>query len=130
LAALSASRSVDPAASIRALSGNNQAIASYLAAEVLANQPDRIRRFLEDTCVVDELDEEMCEALTSAAGGPVGGDVPTLSEVEAANLFLTRVDESGTVFRYHQLFCHLLRDQLRSRSRRVSACNIAARPRR
>ena len=115
LAALSASRSVDPAASIRALSGNHHAIASYLAAEVLANQPDRIRRFLEDTCVVDELDEEMCEALTSDDDGPVGVDVPTLSEVEAANLFLTRVDESGTVFRYHQLFCHLLRDQLRSR---------------
>ena len=70
LAALSALGSADPAASLRALGGSSQSIAGYLAAEVLANQPDRIRRFLEDTCVVDELDEQMCEALTADRTSP------------------------------------------------------------
>ena len=121
LAALSALGSGDPAASLRALGGSSQSIAGYLAAEVLANQPDRIRRFLEDTCVVDELDEQMCEALAGRPGDSTGPeravdiDVPTLPEVEAANLFLSRIDDAGTVFRYHQLFADLLRDQLRSR---------------
>ena len=76
MAALSALGSDDPAASIRALGGNNQAIAGYLAAEVLTNQPDRIRRFLEDTCVVDELDDQLCRELTggSADVPQLGGD--------------------------------------------------------
>ncbi len=115
LAALSALGSRDAAASLRTLGGNNQSIAGYLAAEVLANQPDRIRRFLEDTCVVDELDEQMCDALTSRVERSLGAEIPTLTEIESANLFLSRVDEAGTLFRYHRLFVDLLRDQLRAR---------------
>jgi LuxR family maltose regulon positive regulatory protein len=38
-----------------------------------------------------------------------------LAEIEAANLFLSRVDEDGAAFHYHQLFVDLLREQLRSR---------------
>ncbi len=81
----------------------------------MAHQPARIRRFLEDTCVVDELDQRMWEALTAGSSADLGGDIPTLAEVEAANLFLSRADEAGTVFRYHHLFGELLRDQLRQR---------------
>ena len=115
LAALSAISSGDPAATVRALQGNNHTIATYLTEEVLAHQSIRIRRFLEDTCVVDELDETVCAALTVQLNGELGGDVPTLPEVEAANLFLSRADEAGTVFRYHHLFGELLREQLRLR---------------
>ena len=85
--------------------------------------------------MVDELDEQMCEALAGRPGDStrperaVDIDVPTLPEVEAANLFLSRIDDAGTVFRYHQLFADLLRDQLRSRDpARASAINTVSRP--
>jgi LuxR family maltose regulon positive regulatory protein len=112
LATLSVLGADDPAARIHELTGNNQTIAGYLTAEVLANQPEPVRRFLEDVCVVDELDVALCTALTS----PTHPDeVVTLETIEAAHLLLSRVDADGTLFRFHQLFAELLRAQLRAR---------------
>ncbi|MFM2079268.1 MAG: hypothetical protein RJA49_3158 [Actinomycetota bacterium] len=113
LAALSVLGSPDPAAVVRQLTGTTQTIAGYLTAEVVARQTPRMQRFLERTCVADELDEGMVEWLDpepSAGEGRV-----TLSEAEAANLMLTRVDAAGTVFRYHQLFAELLRHRSAAR---------------
>jgi LuxR family transcriptional regulator, maltose regulon positive regulatory protein len=112
LAALSAVGSDDPAARIRELAGTTQTIAGYLITELMANQPAHLRAFLEDTCVVDELDAALCHALTQAEG-PAGR--VTLEEVESAHLLLSRVDGAGTVFRYHLLFAELLRHGVRAR---------------
>ena len=106
MAALSALSAEDPAARIRELAGTTQTIAGYLISEVMADQPAHLRTFLEDTCVVDELDAALCQALTDAEG-PAGR--VTLEDVEAAHLLLGRVDGAGTVFRYHTLFAELLR---------------------
>lgn len=104
----------DAESRLRLVNGTHSAIASYLIEEVLTNQPAPIHRFLEDTCVVDELDIAMCEALIADDDlGKAPGLL--LREVEEANLFLTRVDPAGTIYRYHQLFVDLLRDQLRTR---------------
>jgi LuxR family transcriptional regulator, maltose regulon positive regulatory protein len=115
LAALSVVGAPDPGARLRDLTGTHAIIADYLLDEVLANQSPHIHRFLEDTCVLDELDVVMCEALTdeSTPGIPSPGAV--LREVEEANLFLSRLDPAGTVYRYHAFFADLLRDQLRAR---------------
>lgn len=115
LAALSVVGSPDAPERLRALSGTHTVIASYLVEEVLANQPPHIHRFLEDTCVLDELDAAMCEVLLADDDGPAGSPSILLREVEEAHLFLSRVDAAGTVFRYHQLFADLLRDELRTR---------------
>jgi LuxR family maltose regulon positive regulatory protein len=106
LAAVSTVGAEDPAARIRELAGTTQTIAGYLISEVVATQPPHLRTFLDDTCVVDELDAALCQALTEAAG-PTGR--VTLEDVEAAHLLLSRVDGAGTVFRYHTLFAELLR---------------------
>jgi LuxR family maltose regulon positive regulatory protein len=106
MAAVSAVGAEDPAARIRELAGTTQTIAGYLISEVMATQPPHVRTFLDDTCVVDELDAALCHALTDAAG-PTGR--VTLEEIEAAHLLLSRVDGAGTVFRYHPLFAELLR---------------------
>ena len=36
--------------------GTTQTVAGYLITEVITHQPDHVRQFLEDTCVVEELD--------------------------------------------------------------------------
>ena len=113
MAALSVLGSPDPAAVVRQLTGTTQTIAGYLTAEVVANQSARMQRFLERTCVADELDDGMVERLDPEPG-PGAGRV-TLAEAEAANLMLTRVDAAGTAFRYHQLFAELLRHRLSAR---------------
>lgn len=118
LAALMLRASDDPATALREFTGSVQTIAGYLTAEVLSSQPDRIRRFLEDTCIVDELDASLGEALTTDDRD--GHATPTaeavsLQEIEEANLFLSRVDDQGSTFRYHQLFAEVLRYQLQVR---------------
>ncbi len=110
MAALALVASDDPAGRLRAFVGSTQTIAGYLASEVLATQPAHMRRFLEDTCVADELDAEMCAALTAGSGEAAN---VTLPMVEAAHLLLARVDPAGTTFRYHQLFAEMLRTHLR-----------------
>ena len=116
MAALSVVGADDAASRIRELAGTTQTIAGYLTAEVVANQPAHVQRFLEDTCVADELDAAICESLTEAAAVHPDGTVErvTLEQLEAANLLLTRVDAAGTTFRYHHLFGDMLRHRLRA----------------
>ena len=111
LAALSLRESDDPGALLSGFVGSSQTVAGYLTAEVLSTQPERIRRFLEATCVVEELTAPLCLALTGPIEAP-GVEVVTLEEVEAANLLLSRIDQAGTVFRYHHLFVEMLRHRL------------------
>lgn len=113
LAALSLRESDDPAALLSGFTGSHQTIAGYLTAEVLASQPERIRRFLEATCVVEELTASLVLAITTPDDArPAGEAAVTLQEVEAANLLLSRIDQQGTVFRYHHLFLEMLRHRL------------------
>lgn len=114
LAALSVVGAPDPGQRLKALTGTHSIIAAYLLDEVLANQPPHVHRFLENTCVLDELDAASCEVLLADDDGNSSPAI-LLHEVESANLFLTRVDPAGTLFRYHHLFAELLRDQLRTR---------------
>ncbi len=116
MAALSVLGTDDPAARVLELAGTTQTIAGYLTTEVLANQPESVRQFLEDTCVVDELDAAMCEALTHQHTSADGAGRVTLEQVEAAHLLLHRIDAAGTVFRYHHLFAEMLRHRLNAGS--------------
>lgn len=113
MATLSVVGADDPASRVQELTGTTQTIAGYFADEVVANQTPRMQRFLEHTCVVDELDPAMAEALDPGADD--GTARVALHEVEAANLMLTRIDGAGTSFRYHQLFAEMLRNRLQAR---------------
>lgn len=107
LAAVALRGSSEPDALLSRIHGSHQVIGHYLWTEVFEVQTAGVRRFLLDTCIVDELSPGLAAALSP--GTPV-----TLLDIEAANLLLVRLAPSGEVFRYHQLFAEMLRHRLHS----------------
>lgn len=89
------------------LDSSGQVIGQYLWSEVFQAQRLEVKRFLLDTCVVEELSAGLAAALSPQTA-------VTLDDIEAANLFLSRVDSAGSSFRYHSLFAEMLRYRLRS----------------
>jgi LuxR family maltose regulon positive regulatory protein len=92
---------------IARFSGSNQAVADYLAEDVLAAQPQHIRQFLLRTSILRHLNAPLCEALL-----PASGSAAILLQLEEANLFLTPVEGDEPSWRYHSLFSGFLRAQL------------------
>src|ERR671912_1535761 len=110
LAGLSLRGRQDPSAFIAAFQGDNRHVADYLGAEVLARQPDTIRRFLLGTSILKRLSGPLCEAVLE-----VQGSARLLEELERSNLFLVPLDDRRQWYRYHHLFAELLRLELASR---------------
>lgn len=107
LASAAIARSENRTEFIARFSGSTQAVARYLAEDVLASQPPDIRDFLLRTSILRQLSESLCEALL-----PHGGCATILRRLEDASLFLTPVDGDHQAYRYHSLFAAFLRDQL------------------
>lgn len=80
----------------------------YLLAEVLDQQPPDVRRLLMETSFLHEVDGDIAQAVTGRAGA---GEI--LVELSRSNSFVLRVERTGAVFRYHQLFAEVLRYLLR-----------------
>jgi LuxR family maltose regulon positive regulatory protein len=89
---------------IASFAGDDRYIMDYLVNEVLARQPESLRRFLEGTAALDELSADLCGAVT---GLPDPGAI--LDELYAANLFLIPLDNRRVWYRYHRLFAEFLR---------------------
>lgn len=89
------------------LDRSGQVIGQYLWSEVFQAQRAEVKRFLLDTCIVEELSGGLAAALSPRTA-------VTLDDIEEANLFLSRVDPAGSGFRYHSLFAEMLRYRLRS----------------
>lgn len=92
---------------IRRFSGSNQAIADYLAEDVLAHQGREMRNFLLRTSILRHLNASLCDALL-----PDGRSADILHRLEASNLFLTPIEGEERSYRYHSLFADFLRAQL------------------
>jgi LuxR family maltose regulon positive regulatory protein len=110
LAGLSLRGRKDPSAFIASFQGDNRHIADYLAAEVLACQPDQVRSFLLRTSVLERLSGPLCDAVLEAEGS-----AGVLRELERSNQFLVPLDDHRVWYRYHHLFAELLRLDLASR---------------
>jgi LuxR family maltose regulon positive regulatory protein len=95
---------------ISAFAGSNRFVLDYLADEVLARQPARIRAFLLRTAVLDRLHGSLCDALTGGTGGT--GGAATLADLERKNLFVVPLDPERSWYRYHHLFADVLRARL------------------
>jgi LuxR family maltose regulon positive regulatory protein len=108
LAAMSLEGQPDPHRFVTELAGDDKSIADYLTGEVLDRQPEELRSFLLQTCIVDELNGDLADALT---GGHDGESM--LARLERANGFVTTVGSRRNSYRYHQLFADLLRYELR-----------------
>ena len=114
LAALSARSHVgaadgsgDVAGFVEAFSGSHRFVLDYLVEEVLDRQPDEVRAFLLDTCVLDQLTGGLCDALTGRCDGQ-----PMLETLERENLFVVPLDDERRWYRYHHLFADALRARL------------------
>ena len=77
LAALSLRGRGDASAFIAGFAGDDRYVVDYLADEVLAHQPEDVRRFLLETSILDRLTGPLCDAvsprptpLTVATGAP------------------------------------------------------------
>ncbi len=103
LAALSLQGREDIPDFVAAFSGDDRYIVDYLLEEVLQRQPDRVRRFLLQTAILDRLSGSLCDAVTDQNGGQ--GMLETL---ERGNLFIMTLDNKRQWYRYHHLFADVL----------------------
>ena len=83
LAALSLQGRDDVAGFIAGFAGYDRYIVDYLVQEVLARQPEQVRRFLLQTSILERLSGPLCDAVTGQDGGKA-----QLAELERGNLFL------------------------------------------
>ncbi len=103
----------DPAAISRFIagfSGRYHFILDYLTDEVLQRQPQPVQTFLLQTAILDRLCGSLCDAVLDDAGLAPGRQV--LEQFDAANLFVTPLDDEREWYRYHHLFAELLRARL------------------
>jgi len=108
LAALSLAGHPEPARFAEQFSGSERTVAEYLLAEVLDRQPDRVRRLLLRTSLLERVNGELADLLTGADGGE-----RMLQDLEDVNAFVVAVDAGRSWFRYHHLFADLLQLELR-----------------
>ena len=107
---------------VEAFSGSHRFVLDYLVEEVLDRQPDHVRAFLLDTCVLDQLTGALCDALTGRVDGQA-----MLETLERANLFVIPLDDERRWYRYHHLFSDALRVRLAGRrTDRVGQLHAAA----
>lgn len=107
LAGLSLRTRTDGAEFVASFSGEQRHLADYLLEEVLAGQPEELRRFLVHTSVLARLSAPLCDSLLGETGSH-----ERLAEIERSNMFLIPLDARRRWFRYHGLFQDLLRHEL------------------
>jgi LuxR family maltose regulon positive regulatory protein len=107
LAALSVQGRSDAADFVRNFTGSDRFVIDYLVEEVLHLQPDRERRFLLQTAILDRLSGDLCDAVTLQQHGK-----ETLEYLEHANLFVVPLDDRRQWYRYHHLFADVLQARL------------------
>ncbi|MCL7452525.1 MAG: LuxR C-terminal-related transcriptional regulator, partial [Anaerolineae bacterium] len=105
LAGLSIRDRANPSEFIAALSGSHRFILSYLAEEVLNQQPEEIQHFLLQTSILDRLNGDLCNTVTGRSDARA-----VLERLFHANLFVVPLDDEGRWYRYHHLFADLLRN--------------------
>ncbi|WP_442599589.1 BTAD domain-containing putative transcriptional regulator [Neobacillus sp. D3-1R] len=80
----------------------------YLAMEVFSKQPLIIQQFLEQTCVLEELTEEICNEIVGIAGASA-----LLDQLIERNLFIQKIGDKQ--YRFHALFKEFLEMQLKDK---------------
>ncbi len=107
LATLAVQRTGDAEGFLSTFSGRHRYIAKYLADEVLDQQSPAIRDFLLKTAILDRLTASLCEAVTGDRHSQA-----LVEQLQAENLFLNALDDTGTWYSYHPLFVDALRTRL------------------
>lgn len=92
---------------VESFSGSHRFVLDYLLEEVLARQPDDVRRFLLETSILTQLTAGLCDAVAERTDSQA-----MLERLEADGLFVISLDEERRWFRYHHLFADALRVRL------------------
>jgi LuxR family maltose regulon positive regulatory protein len=122
LAALSLAGHRDPDRFAAAFAGSERTVAEYLLAEVLERQPERVRRLLLRTSVLERVSGPLADFLTDGSDGQ-----RILQDLEEAGAFVVSLDPRRSWFRYHHLFADLLRLELqRTAAEEVLSLHAAA----
>jgi ATP/maltotriose-dependent transcriptional regulator MalT/DNA-binding SARP family transcriptional activator len=98
--------------------GTPEQIFEYLAREVFSQQPAEIRRFLQDSSILRQLNPELCDELLG-----ISNSRDLIEWVEQRNLFMTRLEGQGSWYTYSRLFQEFLRARLR-RERESDFCEL------
>ena len=110
LAAIALAGHPDPERFVAEFSGSERTVAEYLLAEMLDRQPSGVQDLLLRTSLLDRVNGELADLLTSRPGSE-----PILLDLADANAFVESLDPERTWFRYHHLFADFLRLELRRR---------------
>ena len=122
LAALSMQGRKDVRGFVDGFSGDDRYVADYLVDEVLGAEPERVRRFLLATAILDRLSGPLCDAVTGETGAQA-----MLESLERRNLFVVALDDRREWFRYHHLFADVLQTlSVREDPARARACHARA----
>ncbi|MFX0578468.1 protein kinase domain-containing protein [Nocardia nepalensis] len=107
LAALSLQHGTDPAILLTEISGRHHAVGEFLTENVLDTLDPALVDFMMATSITRQICADLANALTTGDRGQA-----VLETIEERNLFLRRIDEEGTWFRYYRLFADFLRQRL------------------
>ena len=116
LATLSIPRAADPHEFVVKFGSSSRYVAEFLLGEVLDRSEPDVQTFMLRTSILDELCGPLCDAV-------VGGDdsAALLRRLSRSNLFLVRLDDEDTWYRFHSLVSQLLRVELERREPGASA---------
>jgi len=106
LASASLARHEARADFIDRFSGTNRSVADYLAEDVVALQPEPVRRFLLRTSILRYLSAPLCEALLP------GVDCEAILQQLEASSLIAPIDSEDRAWRYHSLIADFLKAQL------------------
>ena len=106
MAAISIQHSPDPVSTAGRVGLLGHTVAEYFLDEVLYRQPPELVEFMLATSILDELSVPACNALCGQ------GSAALLEQLYRDHLFVTRVDDEGATYRYHQLIKEVLQAQL------------------
>jgi LuxR family maltose regulon positive regulatory protein len=116
LASLSIPKAADPHEFVVKFGASSRYIAEFLVAEVLEAYESDVQIFMLRTSILDEMCGALCDAVLD-----VDGSGALLRRLARSNLFLVRLDDEGTWYRFHTLFSQLLQVELDRREPGASA---------
>jgi LuxR family maltose regulon positive regulatory protein len=101
----------DPHRFLARFHGGDRLLSAYLLEEVLGQLPPALMVFVLRTALLERFCGPLAERLLDA-GSPPGSGQAMLDELVSRNLFLAPLDDTGTWYRYHDLFHDFLHAQL------------------
>ena len=118
LAVLSLRENKDFKRVLTGLPVDNRYVMDYVVTEIISRHPPAFQTWMLKTAVLNRFCAPLCDAVCLSdadSGESCLNGREFLELLESANLFVIRLDDEQTWFRYHQLFQTLLKRQLKQR---------------